>query len=253
MPYALGKPENAVLHKKLFNNDWRKYEPNRELLIFVASQLQELLEPLVFVGGCTTEIFMTDGIRRSPRPTKDVDAIVQVSSRVEYQKLSQALRNKGFTEDATMGAPMCRWCFQDATLDVMPTDEAILGFTNRWYVPALQTSQPYQLTETLKIKLIQAPYFIATKLEAFFTRGDNDYVMSHDLEDIIMVFDGRIELLHEIRESSLELRQDLAASFQKLLSNPDFIDAIATHLAPDQASQARQHILLEQFHKVAAF
>ncbi len=94
---------------------------NKALLISVASRLNELLEQLVFVGGCTTELFITDQIKRSPRPTKDVDTIVQVASRVEYQKLSQALRDKGFTEDTTMGAPLCRWCYQDTILDVMPT------------------------------------------------------------------------------------------------------------------------------------
>jgi hypothetical protein len=49
---------------------------NKTLLILIASQLHELLEQLVFVGGCTTELFLTDQIQRSPRPTKDVDAIV---------------------------------------------------------------------------------------------------------------------------------------------------------------------------------
>jgi predicted nucleotidyltransferase len=224
---------------------------NKALLIAVASRLNELLEKLVFVGGCTTELFITDQVQRSPRPTKDVDAIVQVASRVEYQKLSQALRDKGFTEDTTMGAPLCRWCYQDMVLDVMPTNESILGFTNRWYVPALQTSQNYQLNETINIRLVQAPYFIATKLEAFFSRSNNDYIMSHDLEDIIMVFDGRTELLEEIMQSSIELKTALAESFQKLLEDSDFVDAIATHLAPDTASQARRALLLEQFKLVA--
>ncbi len=28
---------------------------------------------------------------------------------------------------------MCRWHFDDVILDVMPTDEEILTFGNRWY------------------------------------------------------------------------------------------------------------------------
>ncbi len=105
----------------------------------------------------------------------------------------------------------------------------------------------------MEIRLIRAPYFIATKLEAFFARGDHDYIMSHDLEDIIMVFDGRAELLEEIAQSSIELKIALAESFQKLLQDSDFVDAIATHLAPDSASQARQALLLERLKPVARF
>lgn len=42
-----------------------------------------------------------------------------------------------------------------------------------------------------------APYFCATKLEAFGGRGKNDYLASHDLEDLITVVDGRPELLED--------------------------------------------------------
>ena len=229
----------------------KQISANRALLITVASQLGELLEQLAFVGGCTTELFITDGVSRAPRPTRDVDAIVHVSTFLEYQSLSQALRDKGFSEDATMGAPLCRWRFQDVILDVMPTNEAILGFTNRWYVPALETCQPYQLTEDLHIRLVRAPYFIATKLEAFFSRGNGDYLMSHDLEDIMMVLDGRPELLSEISAASTELQSSLAASFTRLLADQDFVDSITAHLAPDPASQARRSLIFERLERIA--
>lgn len=228
----------------------KQISANRALLILVASQLGELLEQLAFVGGCTTELFITDGVSRAPRPTRDVDAIVHISTFLQYQTLSQALRDKGFSEDATMGAPLCRWRFQDAMLDVMPTDEAILGFTNRWYVPALETCQPYQLTDYIEIRLVRAPYFIATKLEAFFSRGNGDYLMSHDLEDIIMVLDGRPELMDEISAASTELKSSLAMSFRRLLADQDFVDSISAHLAPDSASQARRRLILERLERV---
>lgn len=31
------------------------------------------------------------------------------------------------------GAPLCRWVQHEMTLDLMPLDETILGFSNRWY------------------------------------------------------------------------------------------------------------------------
>jgi hypothetical protein len=34
---------------------------------------------------------------------------------------------------AYQGAPICRWIYQDIKVDVMPTDENVLGFNNQWY------------------------------------------------------------------------------------------------------------------------
>ena len=43
----------------------------------------------------------------------------------------------------------------------------------------------------LRIRVVTAPYFVATKLEAFRGRGRGDYISSHDLEDLLAVIDGR--------------------------------------------------------------
>ena len=39
--------------------------------------------------------------------------------------------------------------------------------------------------------MVTAPYFMATKIEAFYGRGGDDFLGSHDMEDIITVIDGR--------------------------------------------------------------
>lgn len=47
---------------------------------------------------------------------------------------------QGFQEDTREGAPLCRWVRHGTTLDVMPLDEKILGFSNRWYRAAMESS-----------------------------------------------------------------------------------------------------------------
>ena len=84
----------------------------------------------------------------------------------------------------------------------MPTVKNILGFANQWYPLAITTAQPVTLPSGQTIKLIAAPVFIATKLEAFKDRGKDasgqpDLLGSHDLEDIITVSDRRPELIEE--------------------------------------------------------
>ena len=39
------------------------------------------------------------------------------------------------------GAPICRSRYENFTIDVMPTDERILGFSNHWYRPAISSAQ----------------------------------------------------------------------------------------------------------------
>lgn len=56
------------------------------------------------------------------------------------------------------------------------------------------------------IWLANPEYFIATKLEAFLGRGNEDYILSHAIEDIITVIDGRPQLRGEIEQASESVR-----------------------------------------------
>jgi len=225
---------------------------NLNLLITAAQMLRPLLEDLVFVGGCTTALLITDEAAADVRPTFDVDAITEVSSYPEYAKLSERLRELGFKEDQREGAPICRWRNDEITLDVMPNDESILGFSNRWYKNVVQTADRVTLEEDLNIRVVTAPCFLGTKLEAFKGRGEGDFVMSQDLEDLISVVDGRASLLHEIRNTDSELRVYIASEIESLLTNPDFVTAVPGFLPSDPASQRRVPALLDKLRKLAA-
>lgn len=72
-----------------------------------------------------------------------------------------------------------------------------------------------------------------------------DYLMSHDIEDIIAVLDGRPSITQEVRQSDLQLVNALAIEFQHLLDNRAFLDAIPAHMPTDSSSQARVPMVLE--------
>ena len=156
-----------------------------------------VLDELVFVGGCVTGLLISDKAATGVRPTFDVDVITEATTYTEYAHLSERLRKLGFVEDTGEGALPCRWFNGDTRLDVMPLDEKILGFSNPWYVPAIETAQAFELEKGFYIRVLTAPYFRATKSVAFKDRGHGDYLSSHDLEDVITVVDGRPELLAE--------------------------------------------------------
>jgi len=213
--------------------------PNLEILELAIHQLGELAADLVFVGGCATGLLLTDPAAAPVRATYDVDAITQVLSRAEYYQFAEKLKGKGFSEDAEEGAPMCRWRCEKVILDVMPIDPDILGFGSAWYQEAQENAERLALPSGKAIFLITSPFFLITKLDAFNGRGNDDYMQSHDIEDIVTVLDGRPEILDELERAGARIKQELALRFEALRQNTRFIDAVAGHLAPDAASQAR--------------
>ncbi len=227
-------------------------DPNLIILEAMVKALGDLRDALVFVGGCSTGLLVTSVQAQPIRVTKDVDVVVQVASTREYHAMESALRKRGFTHDMSEEAPICRWLYDSLQLDLIPSVPGILGFHNRWYTYAVESAQEAKLPSGASIKLITAPAFVATKLEAFKGRGAQDYLASHDLEDIITVIDGRAPLLDEARATPSELRQYLAEQVRALLEIPDFLDALPGHLPGDPASQAKLPRLIEKLQLLAA-
>ncbi|EXJ14460.1 hypothetical protein [Imhoffiella purpurea] len=132
-------------------------------------------------------------------------------------------------------------------VDFMPTDASILGFTNRWYGRALKTSQTYRLDHDLCINLLDPVYFVATKLEAFKGRGNEDLLRSHDLEDILTLVDGRKALGDEIASADRDVSTYIAQEFARLLRHPDFDYAIAGNIT----DPGRADIVWERWRRIA--
>lgn len=134
----------------------------------------------------------------------------------------------------------------------MPLNEDILGFSNRCYKGAMESAVTRQLPPDLRIRLLTAPCFIATKLEAFKGRARGDFLRSHDLEDVVSVVDGRATLPDEVRHERPDLRAYLRSEIEVLLVNPGFTDALPGFLLPDAASQSRVDIVLRRLKELAS-
>ncbi len=132
----------------------------------------------------------------------------------------------------------------------MPTDTNILGFGNRWYEAAFNYATPIDIGNAV-VRVVTAPYFLATKLEAFHGRGNGDYLASHDIEDILTLIDGRAELPDEVRAADPKLVVYLEEEFTSLLNDTAFLDSIPGHLMPDEASQGRRALVLQRLYAIA--
>lgn len=214
----------------------------------VASALgPELSARVAFVGGCAAALLVTDPFtRQGVRFTDDVDVIVQVIGRPQWYELECELRARGFyssPEDELI----CRMRLRDGQagnliVDFMPDDELILGFSNRWYGEALDAAELHTLPNGVAIRLVTAPYFLATKLQAYRGRGNNNPLESRDVEDIINVVDGRVGLAEEIVSSSVELRQFVRLQLADLMGHQDFEYLLQSSSRGDRA----RHELIAQ-------
>jgi hypothetical protein len=209
-------------------------DPNLPLLEDAVSKLAPFLDEIVFVGGVTLGLLITDKAAAPIRGTNDVDVIAEIITYADYMEFSERLRKADFTEDAGEKPLTCRWHNGDLILDVLPLSKEVLGFTNRWYPLALEHALRYTLPSGRSIRVITAPFFLGTKMEAFRGRGNMDYQASHDLEDFVAVTEGRESVIQEIAESPLELRAYLADATRKLLAESKFRDVLPGFVLQDE-------------------
>lgn len=220
------------------------HHTNLVRLRVVAKALAELNEKVVFVGGATVSLYADDSAAAEPRPTDDIDVVVEVTSYGEFStKIEERLRQLGFTNDQE-SAVICRYKVHGLIVDVMPTDSRVLGFSNRWYKEGVAQSISYQIDERQSIRIFSAPYFIAAKLEAFKSyRHGRDPRMNSDFEDLIYLFDNRNGLLHEISQSPELLRLYLKKEIAVLHNDSSVEENVYAHLERNTASQRTQRIL----------
>jgi hypothetical protein len=218
----------------------------------IAAALGELNSKITFVGGIVTGLLVTDPAAPPARLTADIDVVAGVATYADVAQLVDQLRDLGFMEDSSEGAPICRWLISGIKVDVMSSMPVAGMSSNRWYAEAAVEAQTVAVTTELSVRVITAPYFIATKLDAFDDGRRGDLFYSHDVEDIIAVVDGRATIEAEIHAAPASVAAFIRRRFRSLLEDRDFIDAVAGHLPGDSASQARLPLVMARLRAIAA-
>lgn len=210
-----------------------------EMLARIAKGLGPLKEKVVFVGGSTVSLYLTDPGAATVRPTEDVDCVIQVLTRGQYYKLEQELEQLGFRHVTEKDAPICRWSYRGLTADIMPTEGAVLNFKNSWYPDGYEQAIEVKLPGGEVVRIFSLPYFLASKIEAFNDRGHGDFLTSPDMEDIIAVLDGSETLAEEISTAPAKVRKHLAGKFAEFLRNDRFTESLEGNLRSPAGTAAR--------------
>jgi len=214
--------------------------------------LGALSERCAFIGGSAVSIYAQRPVR-DLRPTEDVDIIVELLTYSEETVLDKELIALGFKNDITAKH---RYAYVhpslgEVTVDAVPVNSEVAGFSNAWYPEGMQNAEYYTIDDHATVKIFTAPYFVATKLEAFKDRGKDEPRLSRDLEDIVFILENRRTIWDEFKATSGTLREYLIEEFSTLLANKNFAEWIRCHIDPMGSPPADFFIIprLEEFVK----
>ena len=132
----------------------------------------------------------------------------------------------------------------------MPTDPAILGFSNAWHKEGIEQARWVELPNKEKIRIFSEPYFLATKIEAFRGRGKNNYRISSDIEDIVTILNGVPDIVDKVLQAPASIRKYLQKSFKGMLETQDFHEAIYAHLPERQFQEEKKKQLMGKIEKL---
>ncbi len=194
----------------------------------VYNALEELQNKVVFVGGAIVSLY-AKSIKFEIRPTEDIDVIVEILNYKSRIELEEKLKSIGFQHEIHSSI-ICRYKIKGITVDIMPTDDESIGFKNKWYPAGFRNAIDHKIDNLVTIKILNAPFFIATKIEAFKGRGKNDGRTSKDFEDIIFIFENRNKIWTEMKDSEEELRKYLIQELNIFNNNPNIFEWIDCHV-----------------------
>lgn len=201
---------------------------NREATKKIALALGELNEYVVYVGGAVVSLYIDDPSAEDVRPTKDIDISLEIATLGELEALRKKLIQKGFFQSHEDDV-VCRFHYSDIKVDVMATKTIGWAPGNPWFQAGFDKSQNINL-DGIEIKVLPFPYFLASKLSAFYDRGGKDPRTSHDFEDIVYILNHTSNTDDLIFGSDKKVQLYLKEAFLKILDDTILQEAVIGNL-----------------------
>ena len=77
--------------------------------------------------------------------------IIEILNYSHRAVLEEKLRSIGFNHDVESGI-VCRYKIRGIIVDIMPTDDSSIGFSNRWYPEGFEKAAVYEIDKRKEIK-----------------------------------------------------------------------------------------------------
>jgi len=212
----------------------------------VAGALKEIKEQMVFVGGAVVSLYTDDQAADENRPTKDIDLTLNVLNMGHWANLQEQLANIGFYPDP-FGHSICSYKYKNIPVDIRSADDGPLGPSNRWYREGFKNLWTVSAKEQ-EIQILSAPCYLATKFEAFNSRG-KDYRTGHDIEDIITILDNRTSIVQEVRQAQENILDFLKEQFGLIINKGLLDEVLLAHIHPLMQAE-RMELVKEKLEQI---
>lgn len=225
-----------------------------DLLVAAARALDDLCAKVVFLGGASIGLWITDPAARPPRVTYDVDVVAEVTTLGAYTRFQEQLRARRFREAVESGV-ICRWRHIDTglILDAVPLRHELAGFSGRWLRSATAAAVDRVVSDGLVIRAVPAEWLLVVKFEAFADRGNDDILSSRDFEDIILLVDGRAELIGEFARLPVEARRYVRGHVDRLLEHHHLHYGVEGALATSDGRARAEAVTLPRLRELAGY
>lgn len=201
---------------------------NINMINTVLKGLDSIKDEVTFVGGSVLELYIDDTGMEKVRVTDDVDIVIEICTRAEYDEFESKLRKLGFINDKT--GPSCRMLYEEIKVDIISTKESSSGITNKWYESGFEKRIIKSINGN-SIYVFPVEYFIASKFEAYIGRGNKNYITSHDIEDIIYIFNGSNNITDIILSSDTRVQEYIKDELKEILKDNNLDEIILAHCA----------------------
>ncbi|MBI1191876.1 MAG: hypothetical protein GC205_01690 [Bacteroidetes bacterium] len=194
----------------------------------VAKALGSLNEQVAFVGGAVVGIYVDDLAAEDVRPTDDLDITMAIVSLHELEAIRETLTQKGFTQSADDNV-ICRFRYEGIKVDVMNTQALGWAPANRWFAPGFAQRESIEVLD-VRISVLPLPYFMASKFDAFASRGIHEPRTSHDLEDLVYILDNRTDIEELLNTAPSDVKPWLVEQLKCILIEPAKLEAVLGNL-----------------------
>ena len=198
--------------------------PELVLLRNTAKRMQPMLGELVFAGGCSTSLLFSEPGFIRPTPPQWLDVIASTDGELGHMGLTIKLKEIGMREDTMIGRG--RWKMGALTVCFWNVDPVFNPFASRFIRDAFAMPRKYVVGPDLNVKLANAAFFMAMKLEAFLGRGLANYQSSDDLNDLVSLLAARTEVAFDLRLAAPPVRSFIQRGLAELKPKSDFQEAI---------------------------
>lgn len=222
---------------------------NTKIVAQIARALKELKDQMVFIGGAVISLYTDDSSADEIRPTADIDMAVKLLNYKDWVKMQERLSELRFFPDPN-GHAIISYLYKGISVDIMPSEDSPVGPANRWYKLGFEDLWTTNI-DGVELQIFSAPCYLATKFEAFNSRGGN-YRTSHDFEDIIYVIDNRTSIVAEITKTHPEIKNFLKTEINKVLDSPFHEEFISANIHPLVLNE-RYPMLLDKLRMIGDF